>query len=195
MLECKYELMTFGIPTKVLPINADGEIDLDHHSRWLQRRRILEATNIEDSEYHTNVPNLSDVLFGKEKSVQEHSGNIRYLNLIAEFWDRYDGAKKIEKKSITGEMVDLVKKSGGRFLKMDDFGWVEVSDIIAREKVSNAFRDRRKAVNRAQARAVKSQSGNRERDAGPASSDCSSSIEFQPDDIRTSKRLRSVPSP
>lgn len=192
MLECKYELMTFGIPTKVLPITAEGEIELEYHKRWLERRRILEAT-IGDNECHTNVPNHSDVLYGKDKSVQEHSGNIRYLNLISEYWDRYDGAKKIEKKSITEEMVNLIKKSGGRFLKMDDSGWIEVSDVVAREKVSNAFRDRRKAVNRVQARALKSH-WSTTRDQKFPSSDCASSADFQPDDA-SSKRRKPVPSP
>jgi hypothetical protein len=194
MLECKYELMTFGIPTKVLPITTEGDVDVEHHTRWLQRRRILEAAIGRDNECHTNVPHHSDVLYGRDKSVQEHSGNIRYLNLIAEYWDRYDGAKKIEKKSITEEMVNLVKASGGRFLKMDDSGWVEVSDVVARDKVSNAFRDRRKAVNRVQARTLKSQCSTRERDV-PSSRDCSSSTYFEPSDGVVSKRLRCVPSP
>jgi hypothetical protein len=189
MLECKYALMTFGIPTKVLPITNEGGIDVEHHRRWLQRRRMLEATIGRDNECQTNVPHHSDVLYGRDKSVQEHSGNIRYLNLIAEYWDRYDGASKIEKKSITEEIVELVKTSGGRFLKMDDSGWVEVSDVVARDKVSNAFRDRRKAVNRVQARTLKSQGGTRERDVVP-SRDCSSSTYFEPSDRVVSKRLR-----
>jgi hypothetical protein len=134
---------------------------------------MLEATIVgRDNECQTNVPRHSDVLYGRDKSIQEHSGNIRYLNLIAKFWDRYEGAKKIEKKSITEEMLEVVKASGGRFLKMDDSGWVEVSDVVARGKVSNAFRDRRKAVNRVQARTLKSQCGTRKRDV--PFRDCSS---------------------
>jgi hypothetical protein len=191
MLECKYELMTFGIPTKVFPVTTEGGIDLEHHRRWLERRRVLEGKN----ECHTNVPNHSDVLFGKDKSVQEHTGNIRYLNLIAEYWGRYDGAKKIEKKSITEEMVDLVKKTGGRFLKMDDSGWVEVSDVVAREKVSNAFRDRRKAVNRVRARTANSQCGTRERDVLLPYAFCSSSNTDLERDRVESKRLRSAALP
>jgi hypothetical protein len=192
MLECKYELMTFGIPTKVLPMTTEGGIDLEDHRRWLDRRRVLETTILQGkNECHTNVPNHSDVLFGKDKSVQEHTGNIRYLNLITEYWDRYDGAKKVEKKSITAEMVELVKKTGGRFLKIEDSLWVEVSDVAAREKVGNAFRDRRKAVNRVRARALKSQYGTRERDvpSSPYGSSCSSA-ELQPDGVGP-KRLRS----
>jgi hypothetical protein len=184
--------MRFGIPTTVLSMTTDGEIDLEHHSRWLERRRILETTISVGgkNEWHANVPNHSDVLFGKDKNVKEHSGNIRYLNLIAEYWDRHDGAKKVQKKSITEEMVDLVKKTGGRFLKIEDSGWVEVSDVVAREKVSNAFRDRRKAVNRVRARALKSQCGTRERDVTSPYCSSSSSTELQPDGVDP-KRLRS----
>jgi hypothetical protein len=36
-----------------------------------------------------------------------------------------------------------------------DSGWVEVSDFVTSDKISHAFRDRRKAVNWVQARTLK----------------------------------------
>lgn len=38
-LECRYKLMTFGIPTKILPISITGELKLDLFFNWLAARK------------------------------------------------------------------------------------------------------------------------------------------------------------
>jgi len=42
--EVHYDLMTFGIPTSLLPVTMNGNIDLCHHRAFLQQRKQLEAT-------------------------------------------------------------------------------------------------------------------------------------------------------
>jgi hypothetical protein len=43
-MECKYKLMTFGIPTNYLPYDANGEkLLLEQHTKWLQRRQEIDA--------------------------------------------------------------------------------------------------------------------------------------------------------
>jgi hypothetical protein len=42
--EVHYDLMTFGIPTSLLPVTMNGNIDLCHHRDFLQQRKQLEAT-------------------------------------------------------------------------------------------------------------------------------------------------------
>lgn len=56
--------------------------------------------------------------------------------------DRYQRAARGAKHAICEEIVDIVKASGGRFLKRDEssVGWVETNDEIARDKVSHGFR-------------------------------------------------------
>jgi hypothetical protein len=47
----------------------------------------------------------------------------------------------------TAYILHLVKEGGGRFLmELEDGGWVEVDEATAREKVSRAFRHRRKVL-------------------------------------------------
>ena len=38
-LEIHYELLTYGIPVQVLPVNTDGQYSNANHAQWLQQRR------------------------------------------------------------------------------------------------------------------------------------------------------------
>lgn len=142
-LECIYELMTFGIPTEVLPFNASGETRLEDHHKWIVRQRILEGGS--DDTKRITIPGPFDVLLGREKISQEHVGNVRYHFVIDTHIDHFESSSVREKTAVTREMVQLIKASGGRFLKLDNTGWAEVSDEDARKKVASAFRSKRKS--------------------------------------------------
>jgi hypothetical protein len=90
-------------------------------------------------------PTQYDVLFGRGKPYQGHKGNIRLHKVVDLYKPRYSQARRHEKTEIAEEIVQFVKVSGekaGRFLKRaeGDEAWVEVSDSIARDKVSHALR-------------------------------------------------------
>ena len=137
--------MTFGIPTRVLPLTDEGEVLIENHLQWLEQQRNREkmATG-NDGLYRVCVPGPLDVLLGREKSIQVHRGNIRYNQVIADHLERYNDAPRMEKTYITHEVIECIQSTGGRFLRQDKAGWVEVDIKIAREKVSNAFRSKRK---------------------------------------------------
>jgi hypothetical protein len=42
--ECKYALMTHGLPTGCIPVDAEGNVTLSFHKDWIQRRRQIDAT-------------------------------------------------------------------------------------------------------------------------------------------------------
>jgi hypothetical protein len=154
--------MTFGIPTKVLPVTDQGEVAWQHHYDWISRRESIEAKNLQAKEEQTtpsgetnkddciDVPRPSDVLMGRtEKLAQSHIGNMRYQFLIDEDQERYDiCVTRIDKTIITSAIVMKVKEFGGRFLlrKKGETNWSEADDSLAREKVANAFRGRRKTA-------------------------------------------------
>jgi hypothetical protein len=161
-VEIKYELMTFGIPTKVLPVTDQGEADWQHHYDWISSRKSVEAKLLEAKEEQktpsdeTNkddcidVPRPMDVLMGAKKIAHSHIGNTRYQYLIDEYRERYDTSQtRIEKTIIASTIVMKVKEEhGGRFLlrKIGETNWFEADDWVAREKVTNAFRGRRKVA-------------------------------------------------
>jgi hypothetical protein len=45
-------------------------------------------------------------------------------------------------------VIETAHERGGKFLREDEFGWVEVDYDTARSKVANAFRSRRKIENK-----------------------------------------------
>lgn len=90
-------------------------------------------------------PTKFDVLFGRGKPYQGHSGNIRLHKVVDVYKPRYSQARRHVKTEIAEEIVQFIKGGGekaGRFLKRTEGedAWVEVSDTIARDKVSHALR-------------------------------------------------------
>jgi hypothetical protein len=154
--------MTFGIPTKLLPVTAQGEAAFQHHCDWISSRESIEATYMKAKEEQitpsdeTNkddgigVPRPIDVLMGTRKLAQAHtSGNSHYHYLISEYQVRYDACETtIEKTVIASAIVMKVKERGGRFLlqKKGETNWYEADDWVVREKVTNSFRGRRKVA-------------------------------------------------
>ena len=151
--ECMYSLMTYGISHNLFPVSAEGEIKRKNHLDLLQMRGIIEdyaksGTEISMIEF----PRNTDVLLGKGKPIQEHLGNMRLHLLVDQQLPRYDSCSKKEKTELATEIIQMVKASAGRVLTQESGVWTEVSDDIARQKVSNLFRNRRKMAKKEAAR-------------------------------------------
>jgi hypothetical protein len=91
-------------------------------------------------------PTHSDVIFGKGKPFQMHSGN-RRMHRIASAHKEHYLASKHDKILIADMVLQQIKNDGSepvRFLKRgrgdDGELWVEVDDYEAREKVRHALR-------------------------------------------------------
>lgn len=76
-----------------------------------------------------------------------HQGNRILRYLVEENLGAYEKASRHDKKVVSSDVVDSVKKKG-RFLKEHLHGWVEIDDVAARLKVSHAFRDLRASSKR-----------------------------------------------
>ena len=86
----------------------------------------------------------TDVLFGRGRGMSKHPGNARFRKLVDQHVPQYEKAGKYEKTSIAENIVNIIKQSDGRFLRLGKSGeWESVSDEAARNKVSHAFRARR----------------------------------------------------
>jgi hypothetical protein len=151
--------MTFGLPTKVLPFDVDGNLHFENHRNWIDQQRQKkqqpigyeqqlsirkQPTNSYNPHPRISVPAPLDVLMGREKISQEHTGNFRYNQIIQSRLEKYDNGTKQEKTQMATEILEVVKGYGGRFLKLESGSWVQVDDRVAREKVSNGFRSKRK---------------------------------------------------
>ena len=116
------------------------------HVEHLTKQRTLERQRrVHGVKGVVGVPDQKDVLCGKGKSIQNHIGNIRFRQLVQDCRSTYDNADSDEKKRMTLEVLEIVKQSGGRFLKDEsELGWIEVDNETARLKVSSTFRSARK---------------------------------------------------
>ena len=96
-------------------------------------------------------PSRYDILFGRGRKVMEHPGNLRLLSLVKDKTPFYDAASKEAKTRLTVEVVQILKCRLSRFLKKNASGvWEEVTDALARKKVSHAFRTMRQSAARKQ---------------------------------------------
>lgn len=117
-----------------------------------QEAALLENKTFEGIE----CPEQSDVLFGRGWPKMNHPGNATFRNILEYRLEHYNSIQsKKGKTTITRDIVSEIKKSGARFLRQDDSGfWMQVSDEVARQKVSIGFRDIRKAKQKLVASAV-----------------------------------------
>jgi hypothetical protein len=143
-MECIYTLMTFGIPSDTLPVGTSGEKKTEAHEEYI--RRLRNAHELEDNVVRIILPGKYDVLLGRGKPLQKHHGNLHYHFVIEGYHERYENAMKLEKTQIAKFIVEQIQELGGRFLKQDEAGWVEIDDEAARTKVSHTFRNHRIAA-------------------------------------------------
>ena len=87
-------------------------------------------------------PSDMDVVCAKDKVYSRHKGNLLFRDRIEATKISYQNAKtKHEKMKITKDFViSMQMKFGSRFLKRHGTGWVEITSLQARDKVSHALR-------------------------------------------------------
>jgi hypothetical protein len=162
-LECEYALLSFGLPSALLPFTPECELKTGNHKKWVQRRIIKER------ELHRvgvflgiDLPSRNDVLRGQGAPTQKHPGNQRLQELCRFYLDDCNKADCQSKTLVarrivqeilhTSDPLGRMGESGvaGRFLKRRDFKsksgcWVEETDEdVLIEKVCAAFRSLRK---------------------------------------------------
>ena len=137
--ETDYALQTYGIPTQCIPRDLQKLSDTESHLAWIKRLRVQELSG-ETSTNAVLVPRRFDVLFGKGKNVSQHTGNLRAAHIASMNRKAYEEAGKFGKTLVAEKIVKLIKESYGRFLKLEEDGWVEVDGDTARDKISHFFR-------------------------------------------------------
>jgi hypothetical protein len=96
------------------------------------------------SEEGLSIVEDKDVLSGRGTNTNLHPGNRTFRGLVSKHRKTYlDGVRR-DKKALSRAVVNAIRKAGGRFLKKDEKSglWFEVGDNVAREKSSQALRQR-----------------------------------------------------
>eukprot|EP00980_Cylindrotheca_fusiformis_P021333 scaffold8212_cov93-Cylindrotheca_fusiformis.AAC.13 len=91
------------------------------------------------------VPRESDIIFGRGKRNQDHSGNIRMREFVVEYKHLYSVLKRYEKQALVENLYEMMVQRGARFLRKDEEMdiWVIVDREQAVKKVSHALRCKR----------------------------------------------------
>lgn len=91
-------------------------------------------------------PGINDCLFGRGGGTNHHPGNKRYRKLVEENKARYLSSKRLDKPLVAIEIINEWRALDppGRFLKQDEETklWNDVGEKKAREKTSQALREK-----------------------------------------------------
>jgi len=89
------------------------------------------------------VPGESDVIVGRGKKYGKHDGNKNLCRIIKSNLEEYSASTCKSKKSNILSSITSQIRTNGRFVKVDirTGRWYDVGDKLAREKISQAFRD------------------------------------------------------
>lgn len=146
-LEVQYALCTFGI--NMSDASAYDSFGPEYIARFLKSRREIEAEEKrreEEREASTGVilhPGPLDVLCGRGRPYQDFPGNIRVGQIVDDHVPLYlETQERLAKTMIAISIVQLVQRSGGRFLTRRKGGWEIAQDKVARGKISQALRVR-----------------------------------------------------
>jgi hypothetical protein len=137
----------------------DADTSSCSSARPLCRRRVLTAIQPStegqsnrkerDSKVKPSTDGLqtfgpNDVLSGRGGGTNQHEGNCYFRALINQNREKYLRAKKNDKPFISLSIVKAIRDRNGRFLKkVEKTGlWYEIGDAAAREKTSQALRQR-----------------------------------------------------
>jgi hypothetical protein len=162
--ECRYSLMTFGIPLAVLPIREDDSIDLTFHNAWLAELEVEESKVVQWNSgsghglrepMKSDRPGPSDVIMGRGPRGRKHTGNQILKRLLEEDRAAYEKAGRSQKAMVAKQVYIKMRLKGTRFLApaepaerkaIEDIDhWVEVSETEALDRIGHNFRNLRLA--------------------------------------------------
>jgi hypothetical protein len=121
-------------------------LKIQSHHKWLAYRETKERASQNGIEFDgIFCPLVNDILSGKGPHISNNPANIAFRKLMeSRFLEHRDARAAERKTAITWEVVEEVKRRGGRFLVKDKSWWVVADQETARDKVSVMFRDMRK---------------------------------------------------
>ena len=136
------------------------------------------ATQSKKKERKTNWPTKSikephdnDVLYGRGGGTNHHVGNKRYRKMVEGRKMDYVNSKRLDKPLVALEIIRQWRAQDppGRFLKLDDATglWNDVGDKKAREKTSQALREKAPQLRKQQEDEEKDENGKDSRSSSP----------------------------
>jgi hypothetical protein len=157
-LECSYNLMRFGIPREILPLNPDGTVHCRNHHTIIAQMQQFEArtTNAalhvrpkEEKEKETpkvllfSQPRITDVVLGRGQRGNKYRGNVLLKEMLESNYDAYDKGSAKFRTFLASLIYKRLVESGSRFLAPagDSEHWIEVDETAALDRIGHGFRN------------------------------------------------------
>lgn len=155
-LECKYNLMTFGIPPRVLPVDSTGTWQIQDHQAFIRQQRVIgrgasipqhPSTISRDFEIADPVGNM-DIMMGRGNRGTRGLGNVRLKKQLEEKYEEYNQSTRSGKTALTCSIYRQLVQQGYRFVsphpdKSRMGMWIKMDEISARDRISHGFRNLR----------------------------------------------------
>jgi len=111
-MEILYKLMTFAIPTDLVPLSTDRKLKLKNHMDFLKMRERQESMLLVIP--RIVLPAHKDVLFGRGKPFRKHRGNVNLYEMIDDKLEHYESLATKQTTEAIIEVVDAVRAPGKR---------------------------------------------------------------------------------
>ncbi len=151
-MECRYWLMTFGIPVEDLPVTDSGKIKVKYLQQWIKGRETIDLLDRGDISRKRLVecPNLQDVLFINGGSKWTFPGNVTFREILEAKGQAYSTKTTKEKSATIEEVVEQIRGMNGRFLvwEKEKGCWVDIDDDprTLKRRVRVALRDHMRRI-------------------------------------------------
>jgi hypothetical protein len=95
-------------------------------------------------------PGEKDIVFGRGKKYQDHSGNLQMRSFIYQYKEKYHSLKRFHKQNLVENLYHTLVDGGARFLKRhnDTGNWVIADSNEAMQKVCHALRCKKRFDNK-----------------------------------------------
>eukprot|EP00538_Stauroneis_constricta_P013129 CAMPEP_0119557070 /NCGR_PEP_ID=MMETSP1352-20130426/8844_1 /TAXON_ID=265584 /ORGANISM="Stauroneis constricta, Strain CCMP1120" /LENGTH=578 /DNA_ID=CAMNT_0007604111 /DNA_START=81 /DNA_END=1817 /DNA_ORIENTATION=+ len=163
IIECQYELNSYGIPTQIMPMEGEGGTmrydfiasclaEMEQHDARKDQIDLIARRGDSGNEVLINEIREVDVLVGKGPQFQWFPGNIALMNIVKELKPRHMASDRLGKKQVAAEALQRVRQSGGRFLERykDTGWWIATKEQQNHEKCAMLFRNLTKRAREAQ---------------------------------------------
>jgi hypothetical protein len=133
------------------------EKDKDAKEKEAAEKKRIEKLKIKYKDWplkDIKKPHENDVMYGRGGGTNHHPGNKRYRNMVESRKLKYVNSKRLDKPLVALEIIRewRAQLPPGRFLKHNDKGdtWEDVGDKKAREKTSQALREKAPQIRKQQ---------------------------------------------
>lgn len=150
-IEIQYSLMTFGMDLADAFEPGKGNMSREYIDRYLAERSAIEQEWKKQEQAFRDVnrdfvdyPISNDVLMGRGFATS-WIGNQRLQSYVQSYSGRYtDDQSRIDKTMMQIKIVQHVQVEDGRFIEPTVNGWAVVPDQVAKQKVGQMLRSKRR---------------------------------------------------